>query len=324
MTDRDRALAAFLAASPCAGWQAVPMAGDASARRFLRLTGPGGETAILMDADPARGEDLGAFLRIAAHLRAAGLAAPEERAADAAAGFAIVEDLGPRHVAAWLADRPGDEGEIYGAAVDLLARLQTVAPPPGLTALGPLRGAALVAPLFDFYCPTVDERGRAHVTGLVQQVLAAHAPLAETLSLRDFHAENLIWRPDRQGTDRLGLVDFQDAVLAAPEYDLVSLLRDARRDVGDALRHEMIARFALATGRPLAGVDAACAAIGVQRNLRILGIFARLARTEGKRRYVAFMPRVWRMLADDLRHPALAPLAQVLDLPAPAAAGFAT
>lgn len=323
MTERDIALAAFLAASPCAGWQALPMAGDASARRFLRLVGPKGDSAILMDADPARGEDLGRFLRIGAHLRAAGLAAPAERAADAAAGFAIVEDLGPSHVAAWLAGRPQEAELLYGAAVDVLVHLQGVAPPPGLVALGPLRGAAMIAPLFDFYCPGRDARWRAHVTGLLQQALAAHAPRAETLSLRDFHAENLIWRPDRQGIARVGLVDFQDAVLAAPEYDLVSLLRDARRDVPADLRHAMAARFAVATGRPLAGVDAACAVLGVQRNLRILGIFARLARQEGKPRYLAFMPRVWEMVQDDLRHPALAPLAAVLDLPGPAAAGFA-
>lgn len=320
MTDRDTALAAFLAASPFAGWQAAALAGDASARRFLRLTAADGTSAIVMDADPATGEDLGRFLRIGAHLRAAGLAAPATLARDVAQGFAVVEDLGPAHVAAWLADHPQEADALYAAAVDVLVHLQGVAPPDGLSDLGPLRGAAMIAPLFDFYCPGRDARWRAHVTGLLQQALMAHAPVATTLALRDFHAENLIWRPDRHGVARVGLVDFQDAVLAAPEYDLVSLLRDARRDVGADLRHAMVAHFAVATGRPLAQVDAACAVIAVQRNLRILGIFARLARRDGKPRYLAFMPRVWRMLQEDLRHPALVALAAVIDLPAPEAA----
>lgn len=318
MPDRAARSDGFIAASPCAGWRREPLAGDASARRFERLAGPQG-TAILMDADPATGERLDGFIAIAGHLTAHGLAAPAILAADTAQGFALVEDLGADHFAAWLTRHPGDTERLYAAAVDVLVRLQTLPPPPGLPDLGPLRGAAMIAPLFEFYCPGTDERTRAHVTGLLQEALLAHAPVARTFALRDFHVENLIWRPDRSGTDRVGLIDFQDAVTAAPEYDLTSLLRDARRDVDAGLRDRMMRRFAGATGRAPDQVAAASAVIGVQRNLRILGIFARLARRHGKRRYLDLLPRVWGHVADDLGHPALAALAPVLNrhLPPP-------
>jgi len=322
LPDRAALIEAFLAASPCAGWQRQQLAGDASARRFERLTGPGGATAILMDADPLTGERLDAFHAIARHLTANGLAAPAILAVDTSDGLALVEDLGADHFAAWLTRHPGDSETLYAAAVDVLVRLQDIAAPADLPVLGPLRGAAMIAPLFEFYCPGTDERARAHVTGLMQEALLAHAPIARTFSLRDFHAENLIWRPDRQGVDRVGLIDFQDAVNAAPEYDLTSLLRDARRDVDPALRERMLRRFSQATGRPLDRVGAASAVIGLQRNLRILGIFARLARRDGKRRYLDLLPRVWGHVADDLGHPALSALAPVLNrhLPPPDAA----
>ncbi|MBW7922564.1 MAG: phosphotransferase [Rubellimicrobium sp.] len=308
---RAAVIARFLAASPAAGWQGSPMAGDASARRFLRLGGPAGETAILMDADPATGEDLAPFLRIARHLRTAGLAAPAVLAADTGAGLALVEDLGPNHVTAWLARHPQDEAAIYGAAVDVLVRLQGVPVPEGLARLTPEHGAAMLAPFFDHFRPGHDADWRARVERAMRGVLAARAPQARTLSLRDFHAENLIWRPWRAGDDRIGLIDFQDAMETPAEYDLASLLRDARRDVAPDLRARMTERFAQAGGRAYAEVEAAVAVLAVQRNLRILGIFSRLAAT-GKPRYLALVPRVLAMLREDLRHPALAPLVPLL------------
>lgn len=323
MTDpRESQRAAFLAASTCAGWHRQPMPADASARHFERLAGPAGATAILMDADPATGERLGPFLAIGRHLAAAGLAAPAILAADEGAGLAIVEDLGPRHFADWLAERPQDSTLLYGAAVDVLARLQTVPLPADLPALSPIRAAAMIAPLFEWYVPEPDARWQAHVTGLLQEALFAHAPVAKTLSLRDFHAENLIWRPDLTATDRVGLIDFQDAVAAPPEYDLASLLRDARRDVDRTLRVTMTDRFAKLTGRPFDAVHTAASVLAVQRNLRILGIFARLAGRDGKRRYLQFIPRVWGLVMDDLEHPALTALGRVIGtaLPPPDAA----
>ncbi|MBP1805130.1 aminoglycoside phosphotransferase family protein [Rubellimicrobium aerolatum] len=304
---------AFLAGSPAAGWVRAPLAGDASGRRYERLTGPGGRTAILMDARSEPGS-LAPFLRIGAHLRALGLRAPEVLAEGR--GLLLLEDLGPHTMAAWLTGRPGESHLLYGSAIDLLARLQIAPPPGGLMALTPERAAGMIAPLWEHYAPMTDSRRMADLTFRLREALERHAPDATVLSLRDYHAENLIWRPDREGTDRegtdrLGLLDFQDAVLAPPEYDLASLLRDARRDTDPALRAAMTRRFAEATGRDAARVAAAAAVLGVQRNLRILGIFARLAHERGKPAYLRLLPRVHAHLLDDLAHPALAPLADL-------------
>ena len=127
------------------------------------------------------------------------------------------------------------------------------------------------------------------------------------LALRDFHAENLVWRPEREGTDRLGLLDFQDAVLAPPEYDLASLLRDARRDIDDEPARGPPRPLRRAHGaRSEARVAAAAAVLGVQRNLRILGVFARLARERGQARLPRPRARAsCAHLAADLAHPAL-------------------
>ncbi len=311
---RSAAIARFLAATPAADWSLAPMAGDASARRFFRLLGPGEVRLILMDADPATGEDLAPFLRIAAHLRDAGLAAPAIIAADPAAGLAVVEDLGPDHVTAWLARHPQDESVIYAAATDLLVRLHSIPSPAGLTLLTPDHGAAMLGPFFDHFCTGRDAAWRAQVAAAMRDAIATHAPVANTLSLRDFHAENLIWRPWLTGDDRLGLIDFQDAMVTPAAYDLASLLRDARRDVDPGVQSAMIARFASGTGQGTAQVQAACATLAVQRNLRILGIFSRLA-AMGKPRYLDLIPRVLAMLEGDLHHHALAVLAPLV-LPA--------
>ncbi|EYD74175.1 putative phosphotransferase [Rubellimicrobium mesophilum DSM 19309] len=293
---------AFVAASPAAGWARVPLAGDASGRRYERLRAPDGRTAILMDAraEPA---SLVPFLRIGAHLRALGLRAPEVLAEGE--GLLLLEDLGPTHMAAWLSDHPGEAPLLYGGAIDVLVRLQPAPPPEGLVALTPTRAAGMIAPLFEHYAPGTDPRLAAELAGRLREALETHAPEATVLSLRDYHAENLVWRPEREGTDRLGLLDFQDAVLAPPEYDLTSLLRDARRDTDAELRAAMTRRFADLTGRSEGRVAAATAVLGLQRNLRILGIFARLARERGKPGYLALLPRVWAHIQGDLAHPAL-------------------
>lgn len=309
---RGNSIDAFLAASPCRGWAIEPMAGDASARRFFRLTGAGGDTTILMDANPENGEDLAPFLNIAAHLHKAGLSAPEIIQADIEAGLAVVEDLGHDHVTAWLARHPEDGHEIYAAATDVLIHLQQVTPPRGLATLTPAHGVAMIAPLFDHFLPQQSPRLREAVEQKLHDTLVAQAPVAATLALRDYHAENLIWRPHLKGFDRIGLIDFQDAMVTPPEYDLASLLRDARRDVGAELREAMIARFAAGIGKTVEQVGTATAILAVQRNLRILGIFTRLARRDGKTRYLSLIPRTVAMILDDLRIPALAPLAAVL------------
>lgn len=304
MTERGARIDGFLVATGHAGHARLPLAGDASARRYLRLT-DGEQSLILMDCPPGSGEALGAFLGIARHLTGIGLCAPRIIAADADAGLALIEDLGPDQVAQWAEAHPASAALPYGAAVEVLVRLQSRPAPPGLLPLTPQLGAEMIAPLAEWYAPQLDLLA---IQAALQDALARHAPSPDRLALRDYHAENLIWRPERQGTNRIGLLDFQDAVLAPAEYDLVSLLRDARRDVAEPLRQQMMLRFAELTDRDPERVVAACACLGLQRNLRILGIFARLARRDGKTRYLALMPRVWRQIQADLDHPALAAL----------------
>ena len=307
-------IARFLARHGLSGHARTPLAGDASARRYERLSGPSGESLILMicpeDGRPA----LDAFVALARHLCGLGLCAPAIHALDREAGLAVIEDLGPVQVAQWAERHPRDTAP-YETAIDVLARLQAAPPPDGLARLTPQVGAEMIAPLGEWYAPALD---LAPLQSGLRDALERHAPEASVLALRDYHAENLIWRPERAGTDRIGLLDFQDALCAPPEYDLVSLLRDARRDVSESLREEMIARFAARTGRDAPAVAAACAVLGLQRNLRILGIFARLARRDGKTRYLTLMPRVWGQIRADLRHPALSDLApNAAAIPAP-------
>jgi aminoglycoside/choline kinase family phosphotransferase len=302
-------VAAFLAASPFAGWARAPLAGDASARRYERLTAPDGRSAVLMDAR-AEAASVAPFLRIAAHLRALGLAAPAVLAEGE--GLLLLEDLGSETMAARLARAPGEAPLLYGAAVDLLLRMQAAPPPGGLVALTPLRLAGMIGPLWEYHCPGTEARLAAEIAGRLQEALERHAPRPSVLSLRDFHAENLIWRPAREGHDRLGLLDFQDAVLAPPEYDLASLLRDARRDTEAGLRAAMTRRFADGAGRPEEAVAAAAAVLGLARNLRILGVFARLAREGGRPSYLALVPRLRAHVEGDLAHPALAALAPLV------------
>jgi len=324
MADRDAIIRAFLDRAGWSGAARRPLAGDASFRRYDRVTDQAGtRRAVLMDAPPGK-EDVRPFLAIDAHLRARGLAAPEVLAADADAGLVLLEDLGDALYTRVLDAGAGDEATLYAAAVDVLAALHA-RPPEGLDP-PPYDDALLMAEaalFIDWFLPAAT--GRA-VTGAARD--AFHAawravlPLARTapprLTLRDYHADNLIWLPEREGPRRVGLLDFQDAVLGAPAYDLVSLLEDARRDVAPETVAAMRARYLAARPETDAGAfDAAYAVLGAQRNCKIVGIFTRLWRRDGKPAYLDYLPRVWAHLARDLAHPALAPVRAWFDAAVP-------
>lgn len=322
-----------------AGWgdAAVSrLAGDASNRRYDRVRRPCGARAVLMDAPAARGEDIGVFLAFTGWLRAQGFSAPKILHADIANGWALIEDLGDALYARVCAERPEAEPELYAAAVDLLSMLHDSPPPARATGGG---AAVDVAPYDE---PALEREAmlaldwwRAGVLGrapepalaaeygrLVLDACAGAAGDRRALVLRDYHAENLIWLPDRRGAARVGLLDYQDALIGSPAYDLVSLLEDARRDTSTALREDMIARYAAARGLDAAGREAfaaAYAALGAQRNLKIIGIFARLRLRDGKAGYLSLIPRVWAHLERDLAHPRLSALAAFVraEIPAP-------
>ncbi|MDO5611963.1 MAG: phosphotransferase [Paracoccus sp. (in: a-proteobacteria)] len=304
MRDLDRA-----GFADAAGWDSArvePLAGDASARRYFRLYGDG--PAILMD-DPPPGS-IAAYLAMTGWLRERGFYAPQVLAQDRAAGFLLIEDLGDDLVARVLERDPAQAGGIYARITDLLADLHRHAPPDWVQ---PLDAAALadLAALFGEWYP--GGNAASDLTAVLADLaVQTGAGAATVTSLRDFHAENLIWR----GASPLGILDFQDAVAAHPAYDLVSALQDARRDVDPALEQAMTDRYL--GGRTDERFRAAYALLGAQRALRILGIFARLAIRDGKPRYLAMMPRVWGHLQRNLAHPALSPLAALLaQVPAP-------
>jgi len=312
MPERAEALAEFLA---CAGWAdaiRAPLAGDASNRRYDRLTGgPGGRSAVLMDADPASGEDVKPFLAIARHLTALGLSAPAILSEDTRHGFLLLEDLGDDLFARVTAREPALELPLYEAAVDLLVELHRSAPPDGLAAYDASTMAGLACLPFDWYLPPLEGSARDEEREAFRaeiETLLRSAVLPSVLILRDYHAENLLWLPGRSGAARVGLLDFQDALVGHTAYDLVSLLEDARRDVPEGLQVQMRARYVAAAGCDPEQFAAAYALCGAQRNLRILGVFARLCVRDGKPGYLPMMPRVWGHLMRDLSHPALAGL----------------
>ncbi|EEW25232.1 aminoglycoside phosphotransferase family protein [Rhodobacter ferrooxidans] len=299
------------------------LAGDASDRSYDRLT-RGAETAVLMDAPPGKGDDPATFMAIARHLTGIGLSAPQVLAADLTNGFLLLEDLGDTLFARLTMADPSREPELYAAATDVLVHLQRHKAPPGLPDPSAQDWAQAAAFALDWYrfAITGDRIDPAAFVACLTEVLTTHADGPRVMILRDYHAENLLWMPDRAGLARVGLLDFQLAQMGQPGYDLVSLLQDARREVTEVTETAMKARFRAATGADEMAFSAAYAALGAQRALRILGIFARLCLRDGKRHYVALMPRVWGQLQRNLAHPALAPLAQIcqdlLPVPTPA------
>ncbi|MEM9763604.1 MAG: phosphotransferase [Pseudomonadota bacterium] len=309
---------AFLAAAGLTAPGIAPLAGDASARRYFRVADRG-RSLVLMDAPRPANESMAYFVAVTQWLRARGLSAPEVLASDFDEGFVLLEDLGDALFARVLSpdDARSDVEALYGAAVDLLATLPVGAAPEGT---GPydrdvlLREARLAT---DWWAAgtgaPLSPDALAEYEALLGDALAPAlvAPAQGVATLRDYHAENLIWLPERPGLARVGLLDYQDALIGHPAYDLVSLLEDARRDTDEPLRNAMLARYLAARGVSGDGAEAfraAYAALGAQRNLKIVGIFARLCLRDGKPRYLDLIPRVWTHLQRDLSAPGLAAL----------------
>lgn len=294
---------------------------DASFRRYTRLRG-GPRPALLMDAPPPQ-EDLLPFLHIARHLRDAGLSAPDILAADPHQGFCLIEDFGAQTVAQML-DAGADPAPHYLAAIGALARLHAVPPPEGLPEWGAVRMADTAAATFlEWWWPEAlgDAPSEAVGAAFGRAIHAMLAPFAAAGFVhRDFFPANLMPLPDRAAPADVGLLDFQDAALGHPAYDLVSLVEDARRDVNPDLREVCIARYLEL--RPELNAEtfrAAMAAMAAQRHLRVACLWVRLARRDGRTHYLAHGPRCWTLLARALRHDATAPLREFLDVHVPEA-----
>lgn len=309
----DKSLNDWRRTTPWAEWAITPLVGDASARRYSRLTGPDGSTAMAME-DPAGPEAIARFACVADALRDNGICTPRIFAQAPKHGLAIMTDMGAETVADILAHSPERSNELYGATADLLCDLHRATPPEWLKPLNPEIGAEMIGIMGEYYAPAIPLLPAKEA---LRAALEQHGGGPVVFSHRDFHAENLIWRNDLQGTDRIGVLDFQDAIAAPPAYDLASLIRDARRDVPGKTARIILSSYAAATGSDLDALTMAVTVWGIQRNLRLLGVFTRLTQS-GKPRYQALMPRVWRQLQADLVHPALRDLAAALrSLPAP-------
>ena len=305
--------AAFLDAHGWGGATTLPVAGDASFRRYFRIV-EGARRAILMDAPPPH-EDPRPFIAVAEWLIERDFAAPAILACDLDQGLVLIEDFGDDRLREAI-DESADGGlALYAPAVDLLVALRDHAAGPL-----PLYDRAVLkreAALFvDWYCPALgivpDRAGWDAAWDAVFDHGIATAPVTV---LRDYHAENLmLLAPD----GALGLLDFQDALAGHPAYDLVSLLQDARRDVDPVVEAAMLARYREATGVGDEFLDA-YHVLGAQRNAKIIGIFTRLWKRDGKPRYPTLCPRVWRYLERDLAQPALAPVARWFDANVPPA-----
>jgi aminoglycoside/choline kinase family phosphotransferase len=301
-----------------AGWsdaEILPLAGDASFRRYFRVVAPG-RRAVLMDA-PAPHEDPRPFLTVAEHLIGLGFSAPRTLAADLEHGLVLLEDFGDARMREVIDAAPEAEHRIYADAVDLLARLHKhpAADVPPYDEKEYLREASL---LTEWYAPALGLDVDADDYRAAWS--AALAPIAADRSvtvLRDYHAENIMLIEGREGVDGLGLLDFQDALAGHPAYDLVSLLQDARRDVPEAIEREMLQRY-LDKAQPGDAFLDAYWLLGAQRNAKIVGIFTRLWKRDGKPRYLDYLPRVWGYLERDLAQPALAPVRAWFDANIPA------
>ncbi len=348
MSERATILTAFLVAHGLADAVRTPLAGDASTRAYERLTLADGRSLIFMDQPPAAeaapcppnatddqrraagynamarlaAGSVDAFVACGAWLKDQGLSAPAIVAADPTQGLAVLEDLGDGLYAALIA-QGADEAELYDAAIDALVALHRATPPAVLTGGGsswPLLrydGLALATAhdlFIDWWdklipASSFDAAAKAEWEAIWAPIRERGEAGATVFCHRDYHAENLIWLPDRKGPARVGLLDFQDAVLAHPVWDLSMLLHDARRDVSPALEAAGLERYLAA--RPDLDREqflSDYAALGALNIVRILGVFARLTVRDGKPRYATLTPRMWGYLDALLTRPDMAPL----------------
>ena len=328
--------------------------GDASVRRYGRIARKARPNAILMDwprqpDGPAirnglpysrlahLAENVRPFVAVAGALKAAGLTVPRIHAQDLDNGFLLLDDLGDRVFATEVRTGTADQATLWRAATDALVALQDAPVPQTLPVDGNGvhhvsaydSGAMAIETelLVDWYWPAlrgaaIPQADRAEFVALWAAILAQLAKMPPAWVLRDYHSPNLLWLPEREGIARVGVIDFQDAMRGPAAYDLVSLLQDARVDVAPELEAQLFDHYCAGAGAR-GGFDRdafafAYAALGAQRNTKIVGIFARLAKRDGKPGYLRHIPRLWRYLERDLAHPQLSALKRWYDRNLPA------
>ena len=300
MTTRDIHINNFLQSHGFGKATRQKMGADASFRRYERL-GLNGKSYILMDAPPPH-EDVRPFLKIARYLTDLGLHAPTILAEDVVEGLLILEDFGDARYNLYLKEHPEKEEKLYSKAVEVLAELHKHKP----LDIPPYDEALLIEHaerFLEWYMPHIAKRevSRESFVAAWKEVLTQRDIGKPVVALFDFHADNLMWLAD----ENVGLLDFQDALIAPPTYDLVSLLQDCRRPVSFAFEQKMLAHYKKFSGLDL---NVSYAVMGAQRHTRILGTFARLAVRDKKPHYLDWVPKEWEYLKQNLAHPALLPL----------------
>jgi aminoglycoside/choline kinase family phosphotransferase len=325
LSERAHLIDEFLARHDWAGAGRQALPGDASFRRYHRVSHPSHGPAMLMDAPPPQ-EDVRPFLSLARHLLDLGLSAPKIFAADEERGFLLLEDFGDDTYTRLLA-KGANERELYELAVDVLIKLHghAKAVPTGLPPYDAERLLTEASLLTDWYMPEIlgqapPEAARAAYIAIWKNLLPLAYAAPHSLVLRDYHVDNLMRLAGRQGVAACGLLDFQDAVAGPVTYDLMSLLEDARRDIDPGLIAAMRSRYLAAfPDLDQKSFAASFAVLAAQRHCKVIGIFTRLMRRDGKPVYLSHIPRLWRLLENSLAHPALEPLAVWLDEHLPAA-----
>ncbi|PCI61779.1 MAG: aminoglycoside phosphotransferase [Kordiimonadales bacterium] len=308
------------------GWadaDIFPLPSDASFRRYIRLV-RSGESRMLMDAPPEQ-EKLGAYLDIQAHLEGLGLRVPKVFAADRVKGFALIEDFGDDTFTELLAAAVDEKG-LYLQAADVLAHMHakgsaaTKIDLPAYSEEALLTEVALFTdwfvPALTGYVPTQEQKN-VHLDAW-KTVLQPVSADRSALVLRDYHVDNLMILPGETGLDSCGLLDFQDALIGSPAYDMVSLVEDARRDVDPAVRAAVLERYySQCPDIDPVSFERHMALLGAQRHAKVIGIFVRLSRRDGKHNYLRHLPRLLQLLKRHLETEALAPVKRAVEAMVP-------
>ncbi len=328
MDKREELIIEFLSANDLGSARREKLFSDASFRHYERIY-TDDKSLMLMDAPPEK-EDIRPFVNIDKYLRRSGFSAPQIHAEDEKNGFLLLEDLGNDSYTNVLAGRSAisgqyNEKDLYTAAIDVLIQLHRSTHPEKVIDYDYSLLMQEARLLVDWYLPNVGFSGNIKEAAEeyieIWKELLSGANLEEKVPvMRDYHADNLMWLPERNGVERVGLLDFQDAVIGHPCYDLVSLLEDARRDVAGSTVDACIKRY-LRNRKALDIKDfmLSYATLAAQRNCKIIGIFARLAIRDNKPKYLGYMPRVWGHLLNDIKHPELSPLKKWFSKVIPAA-----
>ena len=323
--ERERIIENFLNQNGWASSERIAIAGDASFRTYERIA-LGNKCAVLMNACPPDG-DVRPFINIAQHLIRLGYSAPKVLAAEEEAGLLLLEDLG-KNTYTHVLSNGGSETALYELAIDVLIDLHKRPPAESIPSTLPIYGngrlldEVFLTPQWTYPAftgvPAAEDVRKAYGKIWLELFSHVHAG-SKTLVLRDFHVDNLIWLSERTGIKACGLLDFQDAVAGHPAYDLMSLLEDARRDLGPGVKTRMIERyFSAFPGLDRKNFETTFSILAAQRHAKVIGIFTRLYLRDSKPAYLIHIPRVWALLEAALENPVLGDLKDWFDKHMPA------